>query len=252
MQATVSRPSLHDVKQDHHLLDAVDLSDDLGPPARFYSNVAWDFRTPWGDPIEHIAPGRRLGQLATLCRRLKLGPLSALLLLIDAMLRGLRLWWKSRQPRTAIVLNLGDAAAFWFGLFRRLWRTSGKAIASHIYLHPWPWWKRFLIRQSLRSVSVVAVWSRYQANNAEQLLGTSGPVFLKVPYKANHSQHPGEPDLRVGDYIFSGGNTERDYRTLFAAVQGLPVPVIVSCTNAAILQGLKVPANVIIVAAKEP
>ena len=77
-------------------------------------------------------------------------------------------------------------------------------------------------------------------------------MFLRVPYKANHSQQPHEPELPVGDYLFSGGNTERDYRTLFAAVAGKLIPVVVSCTDPAVLRGLDVPDNVIIVGAREP
>lgn len=216
------------------------MSKDL--PLTFFANVPWDHRTPWGDPIQAVAAPPRLN----------LGPLTGLVLLLNGVWRGLRLWWKSRDPRSVVLLNLGDRAAFWFGLFRSLWRTPGKAVASHIYLHRWPWWKRVLIRRALRTVSAVAVWSDYQARHAEQLLGTSGPVFVKVPYKANHSQQPREPALPVGDYVFSGGNTERDYRTLFAAVEGLSLRVIVSCTDASVLQGLRVPANVIVVAAREP
>src|SRR5205085_3594277 len=113
-------------------------------------------------------------------------------------------------------------------------------------------WKRWLLRLSMRSTSACAVWSNYQARNAEDLLGTTGPAFLRIPYKANHSQSPRDPQLPAGDYVFSGGNTERDYRTLFAAVEGLPIRVIVSCTASEVLQGLTIPANVIVVAAREP
>src|SRR4051812_22877940 len=145
-------PTLDEVKQDYLVLDAVDL-DEAGPPAEFFSNIPWDFRTPWGRPIRHVAPPRPLTGLAALFRRAKLGPLAALVLLLDTLLRGLRLWWASRDPRAVVLLNLGDPSALWFGLFRRAWRTPGRALASHIYLHPWPAWKRALIRLSLRSVS---------------------------------------------------------------------------------------------------
>jgi hypothetical protein len=245
-------PTVDEVRQDHERLDTVSLEGDLETPVAFWSNIPWDFRTPWDQPIRHVAPARSLAWLSGLLRRWKLGPLAALVVLLDTILRGARLWRASRDPRSVVLLNLGDSSAFWFGLFRCVWRTRGAAVASHIYLHPWSAWKRALIRLSLRSVSTVAVWSHYQARNARQLLGTTGPVFLKIPYKANHSQQPREADLPVGNYLFSGGNTERDYRTLFAAVEGLPIPVIVSCTDASVLRGLIVPANVIVVAAREP
>ena len=245
------RPTLDDVKRDHCALDEFEVSAE-GPPVEFHSNVRWDFTTPWGRPIHHVAPGSRLTRAASFCSRLRLVPIVGFLSLLDLLVRGLRLWWASRSPRSVVLLNMGDRSAFVFGLLRWLWQTPGIAIASHVYLYPWSAWKRWLIRKALRSTSAVAVWSNYQARNAEQLLGTDGPVFLRIPYKANHSQQEREPELPAGDYVFSGGNTERDYRTFFAAVDGLPIRAIVSCTSSEALQGLTIPPNVIIVAAREP
>jgi glycosyltransferase involved in cell wall biosynthesis len=58
--------------------------------------------------------------------------------------------------------------------------------------------------------------------------------------------------MPVGDYIFSGGDSERDYATLFKAVDGLPIPVVVSTSKASVLKGLSIPENVIVVRAMEP
>jgi hypothetical protein len=246
------RLTLHDVKKDIHALDTLALDVDHGPPIDFVSNVRWDIRTPWGRGVRHVGPSRWLEALGGFLGRLRLTPLVLLVGLFDTTCRAARLWWASRQPRSVVILNMGERSALLFGLLRLVWPTPGKAIASHIYLHRWHWWKRGLIRLSMRSTSICAVWSEHQVRGAEQLLGTRRPVFLRVPYKANHSQLPPELELPVGDYIFSGGNTERDYRTLFAALGGLSIPVVVSCTDANLLRGMTVPSNVIVVAAREP
>lgn len=221
---------------------------DADLPREFYSNVPWDYRTPRGAPIHHVGPGI-FARWAAFC---KLTPLSTLCLFIDTFFRAVRLWWASRRTRSVVFLNLGERGAFAFGLLRNLWRTRGTVIASHIYLHRWPWWKRWLIHRALRTVSAIAVWSDYQVRQAEKLFGPNGPRFVRVPYKANHSQQQREPALPIGEYVFSGGNTERDYRTFFAAMDGLPMRGIVSCTDSSVLRGLTVPVNVIVVAAREP
>lgn len=110
---------------------------------------------------------------------------------------------------------------------------------------------RFLIRRMLRGATVVVVYSRTIGDRQATLTGVAADKFVVLPYKANHSQHP---PLRVpiGNYVFSGGNSQRDYRTLFDAVRGTHIPVIVSATAPEATRGLDVPANVILVAAREP
>ncbi|GEM_PF-1742798 len=109
----------------------------------------------------------------------------------------------------------------------------------------------YLIGRALGNVSLIALWSRTQIENYHRVFSVPRIKFVFIPYKANHSKAPSIP-IPVGDYIFSGGNSERDYKTLFEAVQGLPIPVIVSATKSSVIQGLNIPENVILVRAQEP
>ncbi|HVK10289.1 MAG TPA: glycosyltransferase [Gemmataceae bacterium] len=166
----------------------------------------------------------------------------------------LRAWRTLRRagPRTAILCN-GSARVATLTCFlnevlptrRRtivLWDSFvvGRTAAA-----------RFLIRRMLRGATAVVVYSQTIADRQADLTGVPADKFVVLPYKANHSQRP---PLRVpiGNYVFSGGNSQRDYRTLFDAVRGTDVPVIVSATDPAATAGLDVPPNVILVAAREP
>ena len=73
-----------------------------------------------------------------------------------------------------------------------------------------------------------------------------------LPYKANHSAGEEQFASSPGDYLFSGGNSERDYATLFEAVRGTGVRVIVSRTVDWVTAGLDIPDNVEVVEAREP
>lgn len=112
-------------------------------------------------------------------------------------------------------------------------------------------WKAFLTGRALKGADRVAIWSRTMIENYHQSFGWSLDQFIFLPYKANHSKTE-SCLLAIGNYIFSGGNSERDYKTLFEAVQGLPIPVIVSANKESSTRGLAVPDNVILVIANEP
>ncbi|HEY4309112.1 MAG TPA: glycosyltransferase [Pirellulales bacterium] len=99
--------------------------------------------------------------------------------------------------------------------------------------------------------SLCVVFSRVQIRLQAEYLDVPENRFVFVPYKANHSQS--QPIAIVpGNYVFSGGNTKRDYATLCEAVRGTGIPVMISATDPAVIRGLNVPSNVIILSAVEP
>ncbi len=108
-----------------------------------------------------------------------------------------------------------------------------------------------LNRWMILGCTVSLVWSKKQVESQAQYLGVPQQKFIFLPYKANHSKRS-PISISLGNYVFSGGNSQRDYRTLFAAIAGTDIPVIVSATDPEVLKGLEVPANVILVAAREP
>jgi glycosyltransferase involved in cell wall biosynthesis len=172
---------------------------------------------------------------------------------LAVLLQTFRLWRASRKSGAVLLLDMGDPAALLCCLLRSITPgNAGKVLAFGFYLYPWSWWKRAVMRRAVRATDACAVWSRSQVDNNRRELRLPEFDFLFLPYKANHSQQECAPAPALGDYVFSGGNSERDYRTFFRAVAGLDIPVLVSCTDPAALQGLTVPPNVILVQAREP
>jgi glycosyltransferase involved in cell wall biosynthesis len=111
--------------------------------------------------------------------------------------------------------------------------------------------KRWLAHQMILGSSLTVVYSRWQLNIQAKLLNVPGTKFIFMPYKANHSKSP-PITLQIGGYVFSGGNSRRDYKTLFEAVRDTGIPVVVSATQPKVYADLDVPENVILLAAREP
>jgi glycosyltransferase involved in cell wall biosynthesis len=107
------------------------------------------------------------------------------------------------------------------------------------------------VRRAVLGSSLFFVFSRPQIRLQAEFLGLSRERFLFLPFKADQSKRP-PLAMRIGDYVFSGGNNRRDYRTLFEAVRGTNIPVIVSATDPRVTAGLDVPENVVLLAAREP
>jgi glycosyltransferase involved in cell wall biosynthesis len=170
-----------------------------------------------------------------------------------ALVLAARLVLEMRRRDTVGLVSLGNLSGSFFCFLSSFgWLRGGPVLAyrallpvTHGRLRAW------LIRRVLRGATLIAVWSRSQIESYHRAFGVPRDQFIFVPYKANHSKSPAL-SMPVGDYIFSGGNSERDYKTLFEAVQGLSVPVIVSTTKPAAVRGLAVPENVILVNAVEP
>lgn len=111
--------------------------------------------------------------------------------------------------------------------------------------------KKWLTRRMILGASVTVVYSRRQLDVQAKLLKVPATKFVFVPYKANHSKSP-PITLQIGGYVFAGGNSRRDYQTLFDAVRDTGIPVIVSATNPKVYVNLDVPENVVLLAAREP
>lgn len=207
------------------------------PRAALVSAEPFDPRDGDWTAVEWVAPGGFLARL------------------VPAPLRDLVRAWRTLRragPRTAILCN-GSARVATLTCFlnhvlpgrRRTIVLWDSFVVGRTAL------ARLLIRRMLRGATAVVVYSQSIADRQAALTGVPADKFVVMPYKANHSQ---QPPLRVpiGNYVFAGGNSQRDYRSLFAAVRGTDVPVIVSATDPEATRGLDVPQNVILVAAREP
>jgi glycosyltransferase involved in cell wall biosynthesis len=103
------------------------------------------------------------------------------------------------------------------------------------------WKRRLLLRWVAEAVDRIVVYARHQSDAYARLLGVSKQKFAFIHshstlYGVNYSP-------TSGDYIFSGGYTNRDYPTLFAAVRNLPYRIVV-CIGSRSGLGAEIPSNV--------
>jgi glycosyltransferase involved in cell wall biosynthesis len=109
------------------------------------------------------------------------------------------------------------------------------------------------VRWAVRSVNRLLIYFR-ETEAFEKLLDAPASKFRYIPFKINgleliQSMRPSEDG-----YIFCGGRSRRDFRTLFEAVKDLPYPVKVVTSDEAsmrphgsTMEGLTVPPNVEII-----
>jgi len=215
-------------------------------PSEVYSHNIKELPADEKIKVTHIANGhverfvRRIGHLPGM---------EAIRLLLDVQV-ACRLWWHSRDSRSIGLLE-ADRAALIACALRSLIRTPGRIVLFGFYLIP-ARARTSIVRRAVRSANVCVVWSREQARRYACALELPQSHFVVVPYKANHSKYVGEQTFDFGNYIFSGGNSERDYGTLFEAVRGLTIPFVVSTTTRESTRGLSIPENVVLVGAEEP
>jgi glycosyltransferase involved in cell wall biosynthesis len=240
----LSSVSLDDVQENPFVLDRVDVAQFFPRPRRIVAVET--FETGFdGIDVENVVEDYEFQSTRSRPARL----------LYD--LRGtFKLLKKMRDPETAAVISLGHRPGLLFCLllpllgrkrgpvvvYRALWRANPGHVRKLIYSG--------ILRQS----TIIALQARSSAESYSRTYGAPLEKFIFIPFKSNHSQTGAARSrpMPVGDYIFSGGDSERDYATLFKAVDGLPIPVVVSTSKASVLKGLSIPENVIVVRAMEP
>ncbi len=244
------RPStVADVQRDPFCLDGLDLKTLEDRPRVIVSNEVFPPVVD-GVSVRYIAPPP-WAVLRRVCSRIP--PANSLLGWMGALLVAGGLLLGMRRRDAVGLVSLGDRSGILFCLLNSFrWFRGGPVLAYRVLLPANPGrLKTYLIGRILRNVTLTAVWSRAQIENYHRVFKCPRDKFVFLPYKANHSKSAAFP-MPVGDYIFSGGNSERDYKTLFEAVRGLSIPVIVSVTRPTVMGGLTVPKNVILVNAVEP
>lgn len=104
--------------------------------------------------------------------------------------------------------------------------------------------ERLVVRAADRATARYAPLSTDEIEILPKTWGVGAGKVRFVPYFATLT--PGdlaEPEPAVNDYVFSGGNSHRDYGTLVAAAQLLPQRRFVIATH--LLDGLDLPPNVV-------
>jgi len=167
---------------------------------------------------------------------------------VAEILEATRMFCAARKG-DVILGYCGTGTALWLGLMMSILGTRGARLvlwAPHWY-NSGPL-RRVLIHRACKAAHAIVVWSRRVAQNYSTAFGIPESKFVTVPYKANFSKHD-DPAIPLGGYVFSGGNSERDYATLFRALDGTGIPVIVSRTKPVLTDNLQCPSNIVVVSA---
>lgn len=104
------------------------------------------------------------------------------------------------------------------------------------------WFKALRIRLASRSVHRFVVWASHEVEDFARAFGLPRRQLQYVPY--HHTLHDYTFEVRDDGYLFAGGNSDRDYRTLVEAVRGLDVPTWIALTQRELLAGVAIPPNV--------
>lgn len=102
--------------------------------------------------------------------------------------------------------------------------------------------KRILHRISACSVNRFVVWAKHEIDDFSETFGIPKYKFHFLPY---HSTVKGyRYEINDDGYVFAGGNSDRDYKTLIEAVRGLNIPVFIASSDRRLFHGIDIPANV--------
>lgn len=146
------------------------------------------------------------------------------------------------------VLTGSERPALMLALMQKLAR--GQARVPHVLLEcMWNlpeqgfgrWKRRLLLRWVAASTDRIIVYARHQIDDYASILSVPKQKFAFVP--SHSTLYEAAYTATDGDYIFSGGYTNRDYPTLFEAVRGLPYRTVV-CVGSRRSLGNDIPANV--------
>jgi len=117
------------------------------------------------------------------------------------------------------------------------WNIPDKGIKKYIR------WIEYKI--ILKSVTKVIVFSRKQQSLHAATFDEPVDKFPFVPFHTTMRKL--ELNVTEGDYIFAGGDTGRDYKTLIEAIRGLPYKLIIAALQRNHFSNIDIPENVSIV-----
>jgi glycosyltransferase involved in cell wall biosynthesis len=86
------------------------------------------------------------------------------------------------------------------------------------------------------------VYARSEIDAFSEVFGLPREKFQFIPY--HNTLGSQKFPIRRGEYLFSGGNSNRDYSQLAQAVDGLDLKVIIACSDTRLLQNIAFPDNV--------
>lgn len=104
--------------------------------------------------------------------------------------------------------------------------------------------KRWQMRFCLKSVDLCVVLAKREMQAYSEEFGVERSKFIFVPHHTSLHPHRFSFEISTGDYIFAGGNGDRDYHTFVEAVRSLKIPCVIACTDDRRLAGISLPSHV--------
>ena len=172
---------------------------------------------------------------------------------VEAPSRWKRIWmlfWRGRHAQHLVLhFDVGDLA-----LLSMLFSLAGgrrpKITTLDMFAGDPQGWKRRFVQWSVKRVDKFLVYFR-ETSALERMLAVQRERFRYVPFKINALEKVLSAKVSEEPYIFCGGRSRRDFRTLFDAVRDLPCQVRVLTSDEAgmnphgsTMKGLEVPTNV--------
>lgn len=130
---------------------------------------------------------------------------------------------------------LGTEKRYWFFPFCKV-KTS---------------WKEAFGRFIMRGYSLLALWSKKQVKMHAAHYNLPESLFFCLPFKADHSKMD-TYDISMNNFIFTGGNSKRDYQVFVEAIRDTGIPVIMSVTDPKVKKTIEPLPNLMILGAQEP
>ena len=156
------------------------------------------------------------------------------------------------KPNQALLLNQVDRAPQLAAIFNRLFMVRKRKIVLYdVFIDTPSKFKQLLVRWQVEGASINVLFSRFQVKAYMRRFNLPFERFAYIPYQASHSKR--DPlDETYGDYVFSGGNSARDYRTLCEAARGTAVPFKITSTKKELFEGFEMPEEINLKPVVEP
>ncbi len=150
--------------------------------------------------------------------------------ILSDLIAAVRLLCLSKEYDITIVASSRSGNIFTMLSAIRPGRTPFILMVDCLWYRPANRWlfriKRFQIRLMARAVAKFIVWASHEVRDYAASFNIPEEMLLYIPF--HHTLEGYEFEVSEGDYIFSGGDGDRDYETLLKAVEGLGVKVIIA------------------------
>jgi glycosyltransferase involved in cell wall biosynthesis len=165
---------------------------------------------------------------------------------LTGLLAGLRLFARRRHCQG--VVTDGGSSGMIFAWLQALcpWGRKPHVLVDCLWYAPssrWGlWFKSFRLRLAARAVHRFVVWASHEVEDYARAFGLLRQQLEYVPF--HHTLQNYDFEVRDDGYLFAGGNSDRDYRTLIEAVRSIDVPVRIATQRRDLYDGVSLPAHV--------